>query len=193
MKQCILMGGRPWVAADGGKRQVEVMLRSFRQQANLAFCLFAQDERDWAQTQRANIAMIEKFKGRTKVEYQTMTVEKFAGASAWADIIYIVGGSPPQLKAALQGQDRLAKAWDGKIIVGSSAGMDVLCAHFSYLQTGQILDGLGWIKASCIPHWRDDGEDEQAQSWAQAELVRRFPELPVLCVAEGDFCEVAVP
>ena len=193
MKRCILMGGRPWLATDGGKRQVEVLLRSFPRRAHLAFCLLAQDESDWAETRRVNIEMIDRFAGAVRVIYQTMTTDNIAEASAWADIIYIVGGSPPKLLQELSAARLdLAELWDGKVIAGSSAGMDVLCAHFSYLQTREILAGLGWIKASCIPHWRNEGEDFEMQSWAEGELARRYPALPILCVAEGDFCEVTV-
>jgi len=192
MKRLILMGGRSWMAADGGKRQVEVLLRYFPTKANVAFCIFAQDESDWAATQATNVAMLDRFKGGCNIAYQTMTRENFAEVSAWADVIYIAGGEPPKLKAALEACGDIAKIWDGKVVAGASAGMDVLCEHFSYLQDKTILDGFGWVKASCVPHWRNDGEDADAQTWAEAELLRQYPELPILTVAEGDFVEVSV-
>ncbi len=192
MKRLILMGGRPWESADKGKRQVEVLLRYFPSKVRLAFCIFAQDQNDWEQTRATNISMIERFKSGRGIEYQTMTPENFVETSAWADVIYMPGGEPPRLKAALQACGDIAELWDGKVIVGASAGMDILCEHFSYLQEETILEGFGWIKANCIPHWRNDGEDEAAQSRAEEELLRRFPKVPLLCVAEGDFVEIGV-
>lgn len=191
MKRLILMGGRPWEAADKGKRQTDVVLRYFPSKVKLAFCIFAQSEEDWEETRATNVTMIESFKGRRILEYKTMTSENFAEVSAWADIIYMPGGEPPKLKATLEACGDVAKLWDGKVIVGASAGMDVLCEHFSYLQEKTILEGFGWIKANCIPHWRNEGEDDAAQTFAEQELLRRFPQTPVLCVAEGDFVEIS--
>ncbi|HEY8999660.1 MAG TPA: Type 1 glutamine amidotransferase-like domain-containing protein [Candidatus Saccharimonadales bacterium] len=192
MKRLILMGGRPWEAADKGERQVEVLLRYFPAKVKLAFCIFAQPEGDWEETRALNVSMIECFKGECTIAYQTMTLQNFAEVSEWADVIYMPGGKPPKLKAALEACGDVAKLWDGKVIVGASAGMDILCEHFSYLQEKTILEGFGWIKANCIPHWRNVGEDAAVQTQAEAELLRRFPETPLLCVAEGDFIEVSV-
>lgn len=193
MKRLILMGGRPWVAPDGGKHFAEVLLRYFPARAKLAFCLFAQDKDDWEQTRQWNIGAIDRFRGKTEVEYRTMIAENFEEVSAWADIVYIPGGNPPRLKAALDRHGNLAKLWDGKVIAGSSAGADVLCAHYlCYLQDTELLDGLGWVRAACIPHWRNEGEDSQAQSRAEVQLLRKFPDLPVLCIPEGETVEIAV-
>ena len=193
MKRLVLMGGRPWMAADGGKQFVKVLLRYFPERARLAFCIFAQDEQDWEQTRRLNIDAIDRFRDKTEVEYRTMTAENFEEVSAWADIIYMPGGSPPKLKAALERHDDLAALWDDKVIAGSSAGADVLCEHYlCYTQGQELLDGLSWVKATCIPHWRNDGEDEEAQSRAEVQLLQKFPDLPVLCIPEGESVEIAV-
>lgn len=98
MKRLILMGGRPWLAEDGGKRFVETLFRYYPKKVKLAFCIFAQPEGDWDETERWNTGMFDKFKGKRALECQTMTPENFAEVSKWADVIYLPGGDPFVLK-----------------------------------------------------------------------------------------------
>jgi hypothetical protein len=188
------MGGRPWLAKDEGERVTDVLFRYFPGNLKLAFCIFAQPEKDWEETRVWNTTMFNHFKGDRKIEYQTMTPENFADVSAWADVIYLPGGSAALLLEKLQAAGDLAKLWDGKVIAGSSAGADIFCEGFMYLQDKTYGKGLGWIKASCIPHWRADFENytEKDWDWAEQEALRSRPDLPVLCIPEGDFVEFTV-
>jgi peptidase E len=186
------MGGRPWVAADGGQALVGAMLRYYPVAAKVAFCNFAQPESDWQETQHINSVMFDEFRGATAITYQTMNSSNFTEVSAWADVIYIPGGTPAILKQKLNAFPDLAQLWDNKVVAGASAGADVLCAYYPYLQDKTIQQGFGWVAASLVPHWRNDGEDEHAQTWAEAELLKRHPELPVLCIPEGEFVEITV-
>lgn len=194
MKRLILMGGRPWTARDGGEEFAEVLMRYFAGEIKLAFCIFAQPESDWGETERANTAMFERFAGKKRLQYQTMTPENFEKVSAWADVIYLPGGNSHHLSAQLAKHPNLAKLWDGKVIAGSSAGAVTLCAAYIYLQERTFGKGLGWVAASCIPHWRDQFEDYTDADWdfAETELLKRYPKLPLLCIPEGQFVEVTV-
>ncbi len=194
MKRLILMGGRPWLAKDEGERFAATLFRYFPEQVKLAFCIFAQPEEDWEETRAVNTAMFNRFKKGAEIEYQTMTADNFEAVSAWADIIYLPGGRTSRLLEALRPFD-LAKLWDGKLIAGSSAGANLFCTGFVSLQDKAFGRGLGWVKASCVPHWRAtdfEGYTTEDWDWAEAESLRQLPDLPVLCIPEGDFVELTV-
>lgn len=195
MKRLILMGGRPWLGEDGGKNLAETLFRYFVSEVKLAFCLFAQPENEWEETQRYNKGVFEKFKGSRKLAYQVMTADNFRAVSAWADIVYIPGGEPNKLLKEIQACGDVAKLWDDKVIAGSSAGADLFCKAFIYLQDKSFGEGLGWVQAICIPHWRSpEWKDYTSADWdfAEAEALRQHPELPALCIPESKFVEFTV-
>ena len=194
MKRLILMGGRPWECDDGGKRFTQVLFRYFPKQVKLAFCIFAQPEADWQETEAWNTKMFDSFKAGREITFQTMTADNFSEVSSWANIIYIPGGDPYQLKEKLEACGDVPGLWDGKVIAGSSAGADILCTQYTYLQNKTFGSGYGWVPATCIPHWRDNFNDYTTDGWdwAEKEALKRYPELPVLCIPEGEFVEFTV-
>jgi len=187
------MGGRPWEADDKGQMFAKALSRYFPNQVKIAFCIFAQPEADWEDTKERNISMFDQFSTGRQVSYQTMTADNFTEVSAWADIIYLPGGDPFKLLEKLKPFD-LKKLWYGKVIAGSSAGADLFCVGFTYLQDRTIGQGLGWVPATCIPHWRDKFEDytDKDWDWAEQECLKQYPKLPVLTIPEGEFVEFSV-
>lgn len=188
------MGGRPWECDDGGKRFTRVLFRYFPNEVKLAFCIFAQPESDWTETEDRNIEMFNSFMGSRTIAYKTMTAENFAEVSSWADVIYIPGGNPKTLHDLLIKCGDISKLWNKKVIAGSSAGADLFCTNYVYLQDKTFGKGLDWVKATCVPHWRDKFRDYTSKDWdwAESEALRKFPELPVLCIPEGEFVEFSV-
>jgi peptidase E len=194
MKRLILMGGRPWLASDGGQQFVDVLFRYFPKQVNLAFCIFAQPESDWQETRRTNDEMFTKCGGQRQITAKVMTTENFAEISAWADIVYLPGGNPFTLKEKIEAAGDIATLWEGKVIAGSSAGADLFCKAYPYLQERTLGEGLGWLPVACIPHWREPFENftKEDWDWAEQEVLKRHPNLPVLCIPEGQFVELTV-
>lgn len=194
MKRLILVGGRPWLAPDKGKHFTEVLFRYFSKEVKLAFCIFAQPETDWDETRKINLDMFEAHKGDRALQHQTMTVENFAEVSAWADIVYLPGGSSSVLTEKIRACGDVAALWDGKLIAGASAGANLFCKGFMSLQERTYGKGLGWVQATCIPHWRSDFNSytDADWDWAEQELLRQEPDAPVLCLTEYDFVEMTI-
>ncbi len=192
MKRLILMGGRPWVAKGGGEYQTKVLFRYFKNTARLAFCNFAQDETDWKETISTNLTMFKKFYDGD-LQHRVMTRDTLESDSKWADIIYIPGGDPFKLLAELK-TFNLDDVWNHKVIAGASAGADLFCAAFPYLQERKFGEGLGWLNVVMIPHWRDDfnGYTHKDWDWAEQTSLKKYPKLPVLCIPEGEFVEFSV-
>jgi len=195
MKRLVLMGGRPWLAADGGAACAAALFRYAGKSPKLAFCIFAQPESDWHATEQANTAILNANSGGRHVTYRTMTPQNVTEVSNWADIIYVPGGNSHVLKEKLASIPGLAALWDGKLVAGSSAGAVTLCERYIYLQDKTFGQGLGWVKASCIPHWRDAFETytDDDWDWAEEQMTSRYPDLPVLCIPEGKYVEITIP
>lgn len=193
MKRLILMGGRPWFAEDGGKRFVETLFRYYPKEVKLAFCIFAQPESEWDETRGLNTEMFKRFAGERKITYQTMTQENFAAVSRWAGIIYLPGGSTSVLMERAKSFD-VTKLWEGKLVAGSSAGMSFMCEGYVGLGSKKYGRGLGWVRATAIPHWRSDYNGFTDADWdhIEREALKHAPDTPVLCVPEDGFVEFIV-
>jgi peptidase E len=194
MKRLILMGGRPWLGEDKGKAFAEALTSGQTTKIKIAFCIFAQPESDWEVTRRANINIISKFTKNKDLEFKTLTPENFREVSSWADVVYLPGGNPHVLKEKLDLCGDIALLWDKKVIAGSSAGADMLCQHFMFLQEETISNGYGWVKVSCIPHWRSQADEYKTKDFYKIEskLLEEFPDVPVLCIPESEFVEFSV-
>ena len=194
MKRLILMGGSPWLDGECGKDFVTTAFRYFPKRVRVAFCIFAQPESDWQETTDRNIEMFKSHEQSKSLEFKTMTTGNFEDVSKWADVIYLPGGSPSILMEKLAVAGDINVLWDNKVIAGSSAGADLFCEKFLYLQDRVFGAGLGWVKAVCIPHWRDDFDNYSTKDWdwAEQEALNRFPELPVLTIPEGRFIELTI-
>lgn len=193
MKRLILMGGRPWLARDGGRELVETLLRDNAPEVRLGMCIFAQAESDWEETRAINEAMITKFAGDTNVVIKVITKDNFQEVSDWANVIYLPGGHTATLKKRLAPFD-IKMWWDGKTIAGASAGAHLLCERSVYLQDRTVVTGLGWVKAGVIAHWRSkDFAGFTPADWDWAEQTLAKPgDSPLICLPEDRFVEVTV-
>jgi hypothetical protein len=196
MKHLILGGGHLTRAEDGGRAWVEALLARSGAKARVAFCLFARDENEWGRVLEELQAVIRCYAGGTQVSFETMSPQNFIKVSKWANVIFMVGGDyPARLKAALERYEDVLSLWNGKTICGSSAGADVMCQRYMRLGQKKIEDGLGWVAANFIPHWRaPDWPGWSKKDWdaAAKRLAGRRGETPLLCLREGDFIEVEI-
>ncbi len=197
MKRLILIGGHPG-KADHDNALTYALRTHPAIEIKVAFCNFARTDTRWDDTDKDSTEMFNRFGGDKKLIYKTISQENFREVSTWADVIYMPGGDPAALKSELDKFPGLAELWDGKIIAGSSAGADVMCASFVFLQDKSIGNGYGWVQATCIPHWGHYEESESVKySDEDFESVRKKaqknrPDLPVLCIPEGQFVEFSI-
>ncbi len=193
MKQLILIGGMPW-KADSDSNALSFALRThIKPELNIAFCNFARNHDNPHDKDDAMNAMFNKFGGNKKMSYLIMTSENFREVSEWADVIYMPGGDPALLVAELQRHADIEKLWDNKIISGSSAGADIMCTYYVYLQDKTFGKGFGWVQATLIPHWGHyEGYSENDWKSLREEALNQTPDLPVLCIPEGQFVEITV-
>lgn len=191
MKRLILSGGKP----TESKRWVDALLCQADGEARIGLCLFAGEDSKIQAAMESGVAdVVKRWADKTKVELKTLTPDNFTEASNWANIIVIPGGDPSKLQKELAPYGDLMQLWDGKTISGSSAGADIMCCRYVYLQDKTFHQGFGWVKANFIPHWLAEWEgwDYKTWQWAANELATDHGQTPLLLVREGEFVEIAV-
>jgi peptidase E len=193
MKQLLLCGGRPW-KANGAENALErALLNRFQSNIKVAFCNFARTATRWDDTDEASVKLFTDSAKGLKVAHKSISHENFDDVSKWADVIYMPGGDPFVLKTELDAHPNLDKIWDNKIVAGSSAGADVMCSEFAFLQDKDFDSGYGWVSATCIPHWRHyTGYADSDWDELVSTAIKRRPDLAVLCIPEGRYVEFAV-
>jgi cyanophycinase len=91
-----------------------------------------------------------------------------AAAVARSRFIYLAGGSPLHLRAALKKSavfDALRAAWsDGAVVAGAGAGAMVLTDPMVDPRGGALTLGLGLVdKLTVVPHFGDEHDDAHGQ------------------------------
>ena len=98
-------------------------------------------------------------------------------------MIYLLGGSPHYLGQTLLQSDAwqamVAARETGAVIAGSSAGAMVLCENYYDPGAGEVFEGLGLVRGTCvIPHHNTSGKN-----WARS-LRRLLPDTILIGIDE---------
>jgi hypothetical protein len=174
---------------------VRALLAHAGREARVALCMFAGDEAIQEAMATGVKAVIVDAAAVPDVSFKVFTAENFKEVSAWANVVVIPGGDPAKLKKELEPHGNLMELWDDKTISGSSAGADIMCKRYVYLQDKTFADGFGWVSANFIPHWQAEtwpGWTDKDWAWAAKELSGRPGGIPLFTVREGEFVEIAV-
>lgn len=98
----------------------------------------------------------ENNKSSKNLEFKMATEENFLEGCAWADVIFLSGGRTEKLIEKLKKFENFKQIFDGKTVVGDSAGANVL-GQLSYSRKSkEITKGLGIIPFKIIVHYTED-------------------------------------
>ncbi len=118
--------------------------------------------------------------------------ESFTEQVKRSDTILIQGGDDYLLQYWLKQFD-LPDIWQGKTVVGSSAGSDALCASFWTCDWRKCMDGLGILPIKFLPHYQSDYGNEDSRGpidWKKAyDELQGYGDksLPIHALKEGEF------
>lgn len=188
MRHLILGGGKQWDGSDEGAAWIRAVTKG-RQDIKAAFCHFARPESEWNDASSSTIQFITKFAATH--DTQTLTHQNFKEVSAWAEVIWVTGGDPELLMEQLKKHENPENLWQGKTIAGTSAGADMMCKDYVYLQSREVGQGFGWLDMNVLVHWRSGFADWQPEEWADYE-ERLTEDRQLLCLGEGEFAEFVV-
>lgn len=189
MTKYVLCGGFPALARDNGQAFIAT-ITSGLDEPSVLFCGFAQPETAW---ESKRIETEQFFSGWSTISKPVALAQHdlLLDQIASHTIIYLGGGNTPQLYKAFADYSKDPGFWRerfaGKVIAGSSAGVNLLTA-MSYNVDHHILQyGLGIIQQASLVHYRSTTYN-QAVSWDDAEVeLKNKTDLPILRLKEGEF------
>jgi hypothetical protein len=157
----------------------------------LLSCMFSRDPDRWEDLfSRFKPHFLKAFGEST--DLKLADIENFNQQAEWADVIYLHGGDLDMLRQNLPKPEALLKLFSGKIIIGSSAGAQLLSAQCWRCSKRRVDTGLGFTPLNVLVHYKSDfGSDDPRGpidwSRARAELQEAVGTAEVACIREGQF------
>ena len=133
----ILIGGHIDRAQDGGQAFCKELITSVSERPiKILDCLFGRSEDSW----KERFEYDENFflKNLNTFELELAVPEKFIEQVKNSDVIFFQGGDPSRIIACLSTMAHWINECDGKVIVGSSAGADILVQYYGVGKTFSI-------------------------------------------------------
>ncbi|HSX31008.1 MAG TPA: Type 1 glutamine amidotransferase-like domain-containing protein [Candidatus Saccharimonadales bacterium] len=115
-------------------------------------CFFAEPREVWEEKFKVRIAWFRSGLG-DKTHLDLAFPDSFEQQVQASDVIYLHGGDDVLLAHYLDNIPDLAKLWDGKVIVGSSAGANYLARYYWTCDWRQARQGRGLTDLNVIPHF----------------------------------------
>lgn len=193
MTKYILNSGGAKNYPEKNKLFNDEILKGVGDKPNILFCFFARAREDWEikfEDYKNNFSKM--IDSNIKPEFELAYPDKFVEQVRDNDIIILQGGDDYLIKSWLEQYD-LPKIWEGKIIVASSAGSNVLVNSFWTCDWRGCMDGLSILSVKFISHYRSEyGKDDPRGliDWDKAyqELADYGDKsLPIHALEEGDF------
>ncbi len=151
----ILHGGAAQIINTENDPFYAEILKDTPDNLKILFVYFGNDPERNEERKKGNVEQFNRVKGNKKVEFEIAQENKFLIQIKNSDIIYIRGGSTPVLIKALSKFDNLEKEFEGKIISGESAGMNVLAKYCFSKSGGGLANGLEILEVKTISHFDD--------------------------------------
>ena len=119
------------------------------------------------------------------IERVLATKSDFATQVAWANVIFIHGGSTEKLLRELPNFNEVKKVLRDKIYIGSSAGANYVAEHFLSQDNG-VQSGAGILKINVAVHYNADSD--LGRSVEDANILEdNFLSIRTLRIKEGEF------
>lgn len=158
--------------------------------SSLLFCGFAKPEAEW-KIKRAEIESLFIQFADISVPISIASHASLIKEIEKHSVIYLAGGNTPDLYAALVHYSTDPLFWKtlfaGKVIVGTSAGVNVLTTLSYNVDHHMFQEGLGVLPAASLVHYLSPTYNSNL-NWPEIEKqLREKTHLPVLCIQEGEF------
>lgn len=190
----ILAGGNDRESEDYGQR-LWSEISKYNSNPKVLSCFFSSPEETWKQkAQDWENWFINGF-GRS-IAYDYAQYATFLDQVDSADVIYLHGGDTKLLFDALPDAEELKKHFAGKVVIGSSAGANVLSHYFWSSTRGVLGRGKGIVDVNIMVHYGapDAGDYKRTpQDWKREEgELERIGKKAVTHLPEGQFIIVTI-
>lgn len=147
---------------------------------------FARPEHRWQDSYAEDQAQFAAVQTSKQIVTTLAAYDSFEQDMERADVIFINGGRKGYLKEALLqvGVERLRQLLDGKLIVGASAGANMLSRYYYSSVIDGIREGIGLIDAKVFTHYAPE------KSARLNALKAHGEDVPVVAVAEEEYVDL---
>lgn len=190
MTKYILIWGHISKAPDGGKSFCEEMIKGIKNKPiKILDCMFASPEDSWSE----DIKKSHKFFSQhlNDFELELADISSFTEQVRHSDIIFLRWWYVSSLLEILTKNKTRTKELDGKVLLGTSAGADVIAKYYYVLKTLRTGDGLWLLPIKFIPHWKTkvfDGVEQNIDFDKALKEIKNYKEdLPIITLKEWEF------
>ncbi len=191
MTTFMLVGGSEIDANTNFGQRLSKTVASFASQPKILDCQFAKPD---LPTQKASyqgwLKFFDEYFPGSEVELARQ--ESFYEQVAWADVVYLHGGSTKTILEALPDYQKVQQAFEGKIVIGSSAGANYVSNYCFSPNADRVIKSNSFLDISLIVHYSSTQIEDKVVDmafWRSAvDRVRQASgKDEVLLLPEGEF------
>jgi len=193
MTKYILIGGYPYKAKDGGLKLCQEAIKGLSQPVNILICLFARPRETWdKQYEKYKELFIKNLLG-VSLNFELAEINSFIEQIERNNVLFFSGGDTGELLSRLEKIPKWLKKLGGKIVLGSSAGADILSKYNYDLELFKCSGGFGLAPVKTLVHYGTE-KYQPPIGWEKAlEQLKNYKEdLPVWVLREGEFKSIEV-
>lgn len=186
----ILAGGNDRKSIDYGHSLSEEIAKHVSNPRILS-CFFSWPEETWEQKAKDwNGWFLNHF--TQPFTYDYARIDTFLDQIDSADVIYFHGGDTTLLLETLPGTEELKKHLDSKVVIGSSAGANMLSTYFWSSKRAIFGEGLDILDINVMVHYGTldhEGFKRTPEDWQreEAEFQERIGDQKITHLPEGEF------
>ncbi len=190
MTKVILIWWHIRKAQDGGKLFCNELIRGIdKKPIKILDCMFASPMDSWEEDIKKSHNFFSKY--IKNFDLILAHPSKFTEQVKNSDIIILRWGYVSLLLDLLNKDISWIKELNGKVLVGTSAGADLIAKHYYVLKTLRTGDGLGLLPIKFIPHWKAklfDGIEQNIDFDKALKDLKEYKEdLPIITLKEWEF------
>ncbi len=180
MTKYILHGGYIKRDTEDNKKFFQELGKDLSDESQILFVPFAREKDVWDEfISGTELKLNSVVPGKDfKFIMAKEDAKAFAQQIQESDAVLMIGGDTHKLLDFLKQIQDLEKLWEGKIVVGSSAGAQVLSKYFYCNDTTGYYEGLGFLNIKVFVHWFEDKKDElrKLEEFGEKLEVLKIPE-----------------
>ena len=188
MIKFILIGGYPFKAEDGGKAMCQEAVVGLTEPIKILLCVFARQKADWRQRFVYEATFFGNNLSGKKLDFKLADEDHFVEQIKAADVIYFSGGDTTELLNRVNKNPGWQEALKGKVVLGSSAGCDLLSKYNYDTEHFRCEEGFGLVPVKTFTHYEsEDYTPPIGWESAHQELKDYKEDLPIWLLHEGEY------
>jgi peptidase E len=181
----ILHGGNSSRPTDNNEKFFKEIISSVDKDNIIILCIyFARPARRWeesyAEDQSIFFARAIEMGKDVTTKLATYDLDELREDMHSADVIFINGGIKGHLKSTLEELGNFRELASGKVLVGISAGANILCKYYYSSVSEGIKEGMGILQLKILTHYNDEEIDKEIilllENYRESVPMLKIPE-----------------